>query len=295
VVEDCVNAVGVDVNTASVPLLARVSGLNPSIAERIVAHRDAHGPFRSRKALKRVPRLGDRTFKQAVGFLRIQGGDDPLDASSVHPEAYAVVQRILAALGRSATEVIGNRDALRGLAPQSFVDVRFGVPAVRDILVELEKPGRDPRGEFVTASFREGVEKVSDLQPGMVLEGVVTNVTNVGAFVDVGVHQDGLVHVSALSSQFVCGPREVFKAGQLAKVKVLEFDLQRQRIALTMRLDDEPGRDAGPRCHDERPARDASRGGPRWQPGPRPAGGGALRGPQVPTEMQNAFAALRKR
>jgi uncharacterized protein len=295
VVEDCVNAVGVDVNTASVPLLARVSGLNPSIAERIVAYRDAHGPFRSREALKQVPRLGDRTFEQAAGFLRIQGGDDPLDASAVHPEAYAVVQRILAALGRPATEVIGNRDALRGLSPQSFVDERFGVPTVRDILVELEKPGRDPRGEFVTASFREGVEKVSDLQPGMVLEGVVTNVANFGAFVDVGVHQDGLVHVSALSAKFVRDPREVVKAGQLVKVKVLEVDLQRQRIALTMRLDDEPGRDAGPRRHGERPARDAGRGGARSQPGPRPAGGGAPRGPQVPTAMQNAFAALRKR
>ncbi|MEI7444391.1 MAG: Tex family protein, partial [Burkholderiales bacterium] len=242
VVEDCVNAVGVDVNTASVPLLARVSGLNASTAERIVAHRDAHGPFRTREALKQVPRLGEKTFEQAAGFLRIQGGDDPLDASAVHPEAYAVVQRILDTLGRAATEVIGRKDALRELSPQSFVDERFGLPTVKDIFVELEKPGRDPRGDFVTASFREGIEKVSDLQPGMVLEGVVTNVANFGAFVDVGVHQDGLVHVSALSSKFVKDPRDVVKAGQLVRVKVLEVDLQRQRIALTMRLDDEPGR-----------------------------------------------------
>jgi uncharacterized protein len=295
VVEDCVNAVGVDVNTASVPLLARVSGLNPSIAERIVAHRDAHGRFSNRAALKQVPRLGDKTFEQAAGFLRIQGGDDPLDASAVHPEAYAVVQRILAALGRPASEVVGNRELLRGLSPGAFVDERFGVPTVRDILVELEKPGRDPRGDFVTATFREGVEKVSDLQPGMVLEGIVTNVANFGAFVDIGVHQDGLVHVSALSTKFVRDPREAVKAGQIVRVKVLEVDLQRQRIALTMRLDDEPGRDAGPRRHADRPPREAGRGSPR-QPSAAPKPGGvAPRGPQAPTAMQAAFAALKKR
>ncbi|MCA3180358.1 MAG: Tex family protein [Burkholderiaceae bacterium] len=295
VVEDCVNAVGVDVNTASASLLARVSGLNPSIAERIVAHRDAHGPFRSRAALKQVPRLGDKTFEQAAGFLRIQGGDDPLDASAVHPEAYTVVQRILEVLGRPASEVIGNRDLLRGLSPGAFVDERFGVPTVRDILVELEKPGRDPRGDFVTATFREGVEKVSDLQSGMVLEGVVTNVANFGAFVDIGVRQDGLVHVSALSAKFVRHPREVVKAGQLVRVKVLEVDLQRQRIALTMRLDDEPGQDAGPRRHGDRPARDSGRGSPRQPPATPKSGGVAPRGPQVPTAMQAAFAALKKR
>jgi uncharacterized protein len=295
VVEDCVNAVGVDVNTASVPLLARVSGLNPSIAERIVAHRDAHGRYGSRAALKQVPRLGDKTFEQAAGFLRIQGGDDPLDASAVHPEAYAVVQRILAALGRPASDVVGNRDLLRGLSPGAFVDERFGVPTVRDILVELEKPGRDPRGDFVTATFREGVEKVSDLQPGMVLEGIVTNVANFGAFVDIGVHQDGLVHVSALSAKFVRDPREAVKAGQIVRVKVLEVDPQRKRIALTMRLDDEPGRDAAPRRHADRPPREAGRGSPR-QPSAAPKPGGAApRGPQAPTAMQAAFAALKKR
>ena len=297
VVEDCVNAVGVDVNTASVPLLARVSGLNPSIAERIVAHRDAHGPFRTREALKAVPRLGDKTFEQAAGFLRIQGGDDPLDASAVHPEAYAVVQRILEALGKAATEVIGRKDALSGLSPQAFADERFGLPTVKDIFVELEKPGRDPRGDFVTASFRDGIERVSDLQPGMVLEGVVTNVANFGAFVDVGVHQDGLVHVSALSSKFVRDPREVVRAGQLVRVKVLEVDLQRQRIALTMRLDDEPGRTERGAPHGARGAREAGRGrdgGARAPGGGRPVPGGT-RGPQVPTAMQAAFAALKKR
>ncbi|MFM1991875.1 MAG: hypothetical protein RJA99_4832 [Pseudomonadota bacterium] len=295
VVEDCVNAVGVDVNTASVPLLARVSGLNAAIAERIVAHRDANGPFRRRDALMQVPRLGEKTFEQAAGFLRIQGGDDPLDASAVHPEAYAVVQRILEKLGCAAGEVIGRRDALLGLSPQTFVDERFGLPTVRDIFVEIEKPGRDPRGDFVTASFREGVEKISDLQPGMVLEGVVTNVANFGAFVDVGVHQDGLVHVSALSSRFVRDPREVVKAGQLVRVKVLEIDLQRRRIALTMRLDDEPGRVE--RAADGRPPR----GAPLPDRPGRGAGSGRdasrdarARGPQVPTAMQNAFAALRK-
>ncbi len=297
VVEDCVNAVGVDVNTASVPLLARVSGLNASIAERIVAHRDAHGPFRTRDALKAVPRLGDRTFEQAAGFLRIQGGDDPLDASAVHPEAYSVVQRILETLGKAATEVIGRKDALRGLSPRSFADERFGLPTVQDIFVELEKPGRDPRGDFVTASFRDGIEKVSDLQPGMVLEGVVTNVANFGAFVDVGVHQDGLVHVSALSSKFVRDPREVVRAGQLVRVKVLEVDVQRQRIALTMRLDDEPGRAERGAPHGARGAREAGRG--RDAGGRVPGGGraapGAGRGPQVPTAMQTAFAALKKR
>lgn len=293
VVEDCVNAVGVDVNTASVPLLARVSGLNASIAERIVAHRDANGPFRARRALLQVPRLGDKTFEQAAGFLRIQGGDDPLDASAVHPEAYEVVQRILGALGHPAIEVIGRKDALRGLSAQTFVDERFGLPTVRDIFVELEKPGRDPRGDFVTASFRDGIEKVSDLAPGMILEGVVTNVANFGAFVDIGVHQDGLVHVSALSSKFVREARDVVKAGQLVRVKVLEVDLQRQRIALTMRLDDEPGRSERGALHG---AREAGRGGAGRSPGGagQGVGAGAPRGPQVPSAMQAAFASLKK-
>jgi protein Tex len=304
VVEDCVNAVGVDVNTASVPLLARVSGLNASIAERIVAYRDANGPFRTRESLRQVPRLGDKTFEQAAGFLRIQGGDDPLDASAVHPEAYAVVQRILGALGQPATEVIGRKDALRGLSAQTFVDDRFGLPTVRDIFVELEKPGRDPRGDFVTASFREGIERVADLEPGMILEGVVTNVANFGAFVDIGVHQDGLVHVSALSSKFVREARDVVKAGQLVRVKVLEVDLQRQRIALTMRLDDEPGRAERGAPHGARGARDAGRGGNRGPAAGGPAGGqgagrpaapGPSRAPQLPSAMQAAFASLKKR
>jgi uncharacterized protein len=304
VVEDCVNAVGVDVNTASVPLLARVSGLNASIAERIVAYRDANGPFRTRESLRQVPRLGDKTFEQAAGFLRIQGGDDPLDASAVHPEAYAVVQRILGALGQPATEVIGHKDALRGLSAQTFVDDRFGLPTVRDIFVELEKPGRDPRGDFVTASFREGIERVADLEPGMILEGVVTNVANFGAFVDIGVHQDGLVHVSALSSKFVREARDVVKAGQLVRVKVLEVDLQRQRIALTMRLDDEPGRAERGAPHGARGARDAGRGGNRGPAAGGPAGGqgagrpaapGPSRAPQLPSAMQAAFASLKKR
>jgi protein Tex len=235
VVEDCVNAVGVDVNTASAPLLARVSGLNPSVAERIVQHRDTNGAFRSRDALRQVPRMGDKTFEQAAGFLRIADGDNPLDRSAVHPEAYSVVERMIAKANRSARELIGNRDALRELRPEEFVDERFGEATVRDILSELEKPGRDPRGEFVTASFKEGIEKLSDLKPGMKLQGVVTNVANFGAFVDIGVHQDGLVHISALSDAFVKDPRAVVKAGQLVEVTVLEVDPQRKRIALTMK------------------------------------------------------------
>ncbi len=289
VVEDCVNAVGVDLNTASIPLLARVSGLGPAVAERIVAHRDANGPFRSREALRNVPRLGDKTFEQSAGFLRVLDGDDPLDASAVHPEAYALVHRILARIGRPAAEVIGQRGALSALSPEPFIDERFGLPTVRDIFSELEKPGRDPRGDFVTASFKEGVERVADLQPGMVLEGVVTNVANFGAFVDIGVHQDGLVHVSALSDRFVRDPREVVRAGQLVKVKVLEIDLPRQRIALTMRLADEPkaagardlaGSGSGARSARSRPARES---------GAKPQSN------EGNTAMQAAFAALKKR
>ncbi|MDF3091625.1 MULTISPECIES: Tex family protein [Burkholderia] len=239
VVEDCVNAVGVDANTASVPLLARVSGLNATLARNIVDYRDANGPFPSREHLRKVPRLGDKTFEQAAGFLRINGGENPLDRSSVHPEAYPVVERMLAKINKRIDDVLGNREALSGLSPMEFVDERFGLPTVRDILAELEKPGRDPRPEFKTATFREGVEKVSDLVPGMTLEGVVTNVAAFGAFVDIGVHQDGLVHVSAMSTKFIKDPHEVVKAGQVVKVKVLDVDVKRQRIALTMRLDDD--------------------------------------------------------
>ncbi|MGK8490324.1 Tex family protein [Nocardia asiatica] len=241
VVEDAVNAVGVDVNTASVPLLSRVSGIAGSVAESIVAHRDQNGPFRSRTALLDVPRLGPKAFEQCAGFLRIRGGDDPLDTSAVHPEAYPVVRRILESTGRGIAEVIGNTTVLRSLRAGDFTDERFGVPTVSDIIAELEKPGRDPRPEFKTAEFAAGVEKVADLKPGMVLEGVVTNVAAFGAFVDVGVHQDGLVHVSAMSHNFVKDPREVVKSGDVVKVKVLEVDVARQRIGLTLRLDDEPG------------------------------------------------------
>lgn len=239
VVEDCVNGVGVDVNTASVPLLARVSGITSSLAENIVAYRDANGPFTSRTQLRNVPRLGPKAFEQCAGFLRIRGGDDPLDASSVHPEAYPVVRRMVKRTGQEVAALIGNTSVLRSLNPADFVDDTFGLPTVTDILKELEKPGRDPRPAFRTAAFKEGVEKISDLSPGMILEGVVTNVAAFGAFVDVGVHQDGLVHVSAMSRTFVKDPRDVVKPGDIVKVKVLDVDIPRKRISLTLRLDDE--------------------------------------------------------
>jgi len=245
VVEDCVNSVGVDVNTASVPLLTRISGLNSALAGNIVAYRDRHGAFTSRRQLQEVPRLGARSFEQAAGFLRVGASagvqTDPLDASAVHPESYPLVERILADLGRGITEVVGNGALLRSLDPRRYADERFGVPTVQDILLELEKPGRDPRPEFKAASFREGVEGLGDLEAGMLLEGVVTNVTNFGAFVDIGVHQDGLVHVSAMSERFIKDPRTLVKTGELVKVKVLEVDAARKRIALTMRLGDAPG------------------------------------------------------
>ncbi len=247
VVEDCVNAVGVDVNTASAPLLRRVSGIGEGLAANIVAHRDDAGPFRSRRALGEVPRLGPKAFEQCAGFLRIPGGDDPLDASIVHPEAYPVVRRILEATGRDIHGLIGNTAVLRALDPERFVDGTFGLPTVSDILVELEKPGRDPRPTFETATFAEGVEELTDLRPGMLLEGVVTNVAAFGAFVDVGVHTDGLVHVSAMSDRFVSDPREVARPGDVVRVKVLDVDLQRKRISLTMRLADQPDRRGEPR------------------------------------------------
>ncbi len=245
VVEDCVNAVGVDVNTASVPLLTRISGLNAGLAANIVSYRDANGAFKSRNDLKKVPRLGDKTFEQAAGFLRVPNGDNPLDASSVHPEAYPVVEKIIVDLKKPIKELLGNSGALKGLNPAKYTDERFGLPTVQDIFRELEKPGRDPRPEFKTATFADGVEEVKDLRPGMILEGVVTNVAAFGAFVDIGVHQDGLVHVSALSNTFVKDPHDVVKAGQVVKVKVLEVDLARQRIALTMRMGDEPKKHDG--------------------------------------------------
>jgi uncharacterized protein len=239
VVEDCVNGVGVDVNTASVPLLTRVSGVTSTLARNIVAHRDANGPFRAREELRSVPRLGPKAFEQCAGFLRVPGGDDPLDASAVHPEAYPVVRRILDRVGTDLPSLIGDKAALSAIRPEDFVDDTFGLPTVTDILAELDKPGRDPRPAFTTATFKEGVEKLDDLETGMILEGVVTNVAAFGAFVDVGVHQDGLVHVSALSYDFVKDPRDVVKSGDIVKVKVREVDTARKRISLTMRLDDE--------------------------------------------------------
>jgi uncharacterized protein len=238
VVEDCVNAVGVDVNTASAPLLARVSGLSSSVAQSIVTYRDMKGAFSSRAALRNVPRLGDKTFELAAGFLRVMNGDNPLDASAVHPESYPVVEKILADIQRDIKTVIGDGSLVKTLNPAKYADEKFGVPTVSDILKELEKPGRDPRPEFTTATFKEGVEEISDLRPDMILEGVVTNVAAFGAFVDIGVHQDGLVHISALSNTFVKDPHTVVKAGQVVKVKVLEVDAKRKRIALTMRLSD---------------------------------------------------------
>ncbi|MFG2914210.1 Tex family protein [Kitasatospora sp. NPDC048298] len=263
VVEDCVNAVGVDVNTASAPLLTRVSGITGTLADNIVAHRDANGPFRTRRQLKDVSRLGPKAFEQCAGFLRIPGGEDPLDASSVHPEAYPVVRRILAATGGELRELIGNGERLRALRPADFADDTFGVPTVTDILGELDKPGRDPRPAFRTATFKEGVDKIGDLEVGMVLEGVVTNVAAFGAFVDVGVHQDGLVHVSALSRNFVKDPREVVKPGDIVKVRVLSVDVPRKRIGLTLRLDDEVGRERGGDRGERqaRPPRQERRGG----------------------------------
>ncbi len=242
VVEDCVNAVGVDVNMASAPLLKRVAGINAAIAGNIVAYRDQHGAFKRRADLKKVPRLGEKSFEQAAGFLRIVGGENPLDASAVHPESYSVVKKISSAHKKTIAQIIGDSSFLKSLKPQDYIDEKFGLPTVIDILAELEKPGRDPRPEFTTADFKEGVESMADLRKGMMLEGVVTNVTNFGAFVDVGVHQDGLVHISALSDSYVKDPHTVVKTGQVVKVKVMEVDMQRKRIALTMRMDDVPGR-----------------------------------------------------
>jgi len=286
VVEDCVNAVGVDVNTASAPLLARVSGLSSSVAQSIVNYRDMQGAFASRAALKKVPRLGEKTFEQAAGFLRVIGGANPLDASAVHPESYPVVEKILADIQREMKAVIGDTSLIKTLNPAKYADEKFGVPTVSDILKELEKPGRDPRPEFTTATFKEGVEEISDLRPDMILEGVVTNVAAFGAFVDIGVHQDGLVHISALSNTFVKDPHTVVKAGQVVKVKVLEVDVKRKRIALTMRLSDSaPAAGSKPEQRGDR--QDAKRLGQhqRQERSPPAPAGGAMAG---------AFAKLRK-
>ena len=289
VVEDCVNAVGVDVNTASAALLARVSGLNSSLAKNIVAWRDENGAFPTRDILRKVPRFGDKAFEQAAGFLRIPNGDNPLDASSVHPEAYPVVERIVAKIKAEVKQIIGQREALKGVSPSDFTDERFGLPTVRDIFAELEKPGRDPRPEFKTAQFKEGVETLNDLFPGMVLEGVVTNVANFGAFVDIGVHQDGLVHISALAEKFVKDPRDVVRVGQTVSVKVLEVDVARKRVALTMRMNDAA---VPARRGSDAPAK----GGDR--PGRRPQGdsgrGNAGGGTAMNSAMADAFAKLKR-
>ncbi|WP_405997428.1 Tex family protein [Streptomyces sp. NBC_00829] len=294
VVEDCVNGVGVDVNTASTPLLSRVSGIGTGLAENIVAHRDAHGPFRSRKALKDVARLGPKAYEQCAGFLRIRGGEDPLDSSSVHPEAYPVVRRMVKTAGEEVALLIGNAPVLRSLKPADYVDDTFGLPTVTDILRELEKPGRDPRPAFKTATFKEGVEKLGDLAPGMVLEGVVTNVAAFGAFVDIGVHQDGLVHVSAMSKTFVKDPRDVVKPGDVVKVKVLDIDIPRKRISLTLRLEDEAApKTGGPKQPRER----GERGGRPPQQRRQQGGGRGDRGGerQAPPPANSAMAdALRR-
>ena len=283
VVEDCVNAVGVDVNTASTPLLSRVSGIGDGLAHSIVSYREARGPFRTRSALKKVPRLGPKAFELSAGFLRISNGDDPLDTSGVHPEAYSVVRRILAATNSQLGALIGNASVLRQLEPEAFTDAVFGVPTVTDILSELEKPGRDPRPVFKTARFREGVEKLEDVKPGMVLEGVVTNVAAFGAFVDVGVHQDGLVHISAMANTYVSDPRKIATPGDVVRVKVLEVDPKRRRISLTMRLDDAPG----DRATATRPAIAPSGSEKRLRPAERP--GGSNRVPANSGGMAEAF------
>ncbi|MDR6712323.1 uncharacterized protein J2W83_001921 [Pseudomonas hunanensis] len=281
VVEDCVNAVGVDVNTASVALLTRISGLNATLAQNIVAHRDANGPFATRVALKKVSRLGEKTFEQAAGFLRVMNGENPLDASAVHPEAYPLVQRIAADTDRDIRSLIGDSGFLKRLDPKKFTDETFGLPTVTDILQELDKPGRDPRPEFKTASFQDGVEELKDLEPGMILEGVVTNVTNFGAFVDIGVHQDGLVHISSLSEKFIKDPREAVKAGDVVKVKVMEVDIPRKRIALSMRMSDTPGEKV-----------EGNRGGGRGNGGNRPQQAPRQRETTTAAPANNAMASL---
>lgn len=298
VVEDCVNGVGVDLNTASAPLLSRVSGLNQTIAQNIIEYRNQNGMFQNRKQLLKVARLGARTFEQAAGFLRIASGENPLDRSSVHPEAYGIVEAIAAKSSRKVEGIVGDAAFLRGLNPQDYVTDKFGVPTIKDILSELEKPGRDPRPEFRFASFEEGVETLGDLEPGMVLEGSVTNVTNFGAFVDIGVHQDGLVHISALSHTFIKDPREVVKAGDIVKVKVMEVDIPRKRIALTMRMDDQPGEKAeSKRPASGRPAGSQNASGRSGQPvgqtSPRGQNKGADQG-AMGGALAQAFASARK-
>ena len=292
VVEDCVNSVGVDVNTASAPLLARVAGLNATIASNIVVYRDENGAFKSRAALKKVPRLGPKAFEQAAGFLRIMDGKNPLDGSAVHPEAYELVEKIAATAQRPVKSIIGDRGFLKAVKPQQFADAQFGVPTITDILTELEKPGRDPRPEFKTATFQDGVEKIGDLKPGMTLEGVVTNVTNFGAFVDIGVHQDGLVHISELSDRFVKDPHEVVKAGEVVKVRVKEVDAPRKRIALTMKSGAIETRGNAGAPSDNRAGPPPS--GPRSAAPPRPVQATTAQTAQQ-KEGESAFAAALRR
>ena len=293
VVEDCVNAVGVDVNTASAPLLARVSGLSSAVAEGIVSYRDSHGAFQARSDLRSVPRLGDKTFEQAAGFLRIMNGTDPLDASAVHPESYPLVEKILKDIQKGVKEVIGDVGILKSLNPEKYADEKFGVPTVTDIIKELEKPGRDPRPEFTTATFKDGVEKISDLKVDMILEGVVTNVAAFGAFVDIGVHQDGLVHISALANTFVKDPHTVVKAGQVVKVKVLEVDEKRKRIALTMRLSDETPKAAPGAKPEQRANRPSDPRAPR-SPEARRSQEDRRSAPPVNNAMAAAFGKIKK-
>jgi uncharacterized protein len=282
VVEDAVNAVGVDLNTASAPLLARVSGLGTALAQAIVAHRDANGPFKSRKQLLDVARLGQRTFEQSAGFLRIRDGAEPLDASAVHPEAYGVARKIVSACGRDVRALMGDSAALKALDPRVFVDDRFGLPTVKDILAELEKPGRDPRPAFKTATFADGIDDIKDLKPGMMLEGTVTNVAAFGAFVDIGVHQDGLVHVSQLADKFVKDPHEVVKAGDVVKVRVVEVDVPRKRIGLTMRKD---GGEA-PAPRETRSDRGRPNARPAGRPGNEPDKGNGAFGAALSAAMR---------
>jgi len=293
VVEDCVNAVGVDVNTASAPLLARVSGLSSAVAEGIVSYRDSHGAFQTRADLRSVPRLGDKTFEQAAGFLRIMNGADPLDASAVHPESYPLVEKILKDIQKGVKEVIGDVGILKGLNPEKYADEKFGVPTVTDIIKELEKPGRDPRPEFTTATFKDGVEKISDLKADMILEGVVTNVAAFGAFVDIGVHQDGLVHISALANTFVKDPHTVVKVGQVVKVKVLEVDEKRKRIALTMRLSDEAPKAAPGAKPEQRVNRPSDPRAPR-SPEARKSQEDRRSAPPINNAMAAAFGKMKK-
>ncbi len=293
VVEDCVNAVGVDVNTASAPLLSRVSGLSSTVAEGIVSYRDSHGAFQTRSELRSVPRLGEKTFEQAAGFLRIMNGSDPLDASAVHPESYPLVEKILKDIQKGVKEVIGDVGILKGLNPEKYADEKFGVPTVTDIIKELEKPGRDPRPEFTTATFKDGVEKISDLKVDMILEGVVTNVAAFGAFVDIGVHQDGLVHISALANTFVKDPHTVVKAGQVVKVKVLEVDEKRKRIALTMRLSDEAPKTTSGASPEQRVNRPSDTRTPRVQENRKPQED-RRSAPPMNNAMAAAFGKLKK-